>query len=66
MSSVARRLAHSGTAVIPNKVRYSVAGYAASAADRSGLTGGQWEECIEQVEGHTGVTPSLARGLGQG
>lgn len=68
MSSVARRLAHSGTAVIPNKVRYSVAGYASSAPDRSGLTGrGQWEECIERVEGHTGVTLSLARGLlGQG
>lgn len=68
MSSVARRLAHSGTAVIPNKVRYSVAGYAASAADRSGLTGkGQWEECIDRVEGQTGVTLSLARGLlGQG
>lgn len=64
MSSLARRLAHSSTAIIPNKVRYSVAGYAASAADRSGLTGkGQWEESIEQVEGHTGVTLSLARRL---
>jgi 2-polyprenyl-3-methyl-5-hydroxy-6-metoxy-1,4-benzoquinol methylase len=51
MSSLARRLAHSSTAIIPNKVRYSVTGYAAHAADRSGLTGkGQCEECIERVE----------------
>jgi SAM-dependent methyltransferase len=64
MSSLAGRLAHPGTAIIPNKVRYSVAGYAASAADRSGLTGkAQWEESIEQVEGHAGVTLSLARRL---
>jgi hypothetical protein len=45
-----------------------VAGYAATAADRSGHTGkGEWGECIERVEGHTGVTLSLTRGLlGQG
>jgi hypothetical protein len=45
-------------------VRYTVAGYAARAADRSGLTGqGQWEESIERVEAHTGVMLSPARRL---
>jgi SAM-dependent methyltransferase len=64
MSSLAKRLAHSSTAIIPNKVRYSVTGYAGSAADRAGLTSKrQWEESIERVEAHTGVTLSLARRL---
>ena len=57
-----RRLGHEGTAVVPNKVRYSVAGYDLGASDRSDATrAAEWNSHIANAERRAGMTFTAVR-----
>jgi SAM-dependent methyltransferase len=64
IGSLAARFGHSETVIIPNKVRYTVAGYHAGVRDRSHWTHRvEWETRIENVEHRSGLTFAAVRHL---
>lgn len=57
VASLAERFARPGAALIPDTVRYSVAGYCSTAADTGPETRrGEWTETLERIEGYTGIS----------
>jgi threonine dehydrogenase-like Zn-dependent dehydrogenase len=64
MSTLVKRHSHIETAIIPNRVRYSVAGYDCPLLDEGDSKRiVEWETHIENTERHTGVTFSALREL---
>jgi SAM-dependent methyltransferase len=64
IGSLVGRFGHANTVVIPNKVRYTVAGYNAGVRDRSHWTRRvAWETRIQNVERQTGMTFAAMRHL---
>jgi threonine dehydrogenase-like Zn-dependent dehydrogenase len=64
MSTLVKRHGHSKTAIIPNRVRYSVAGYDWTLFDDGDSKRiVEWKTHIENTERHTGVTFSALREL---
>jgi hypothetical protein len=64
MNTLVKRHGHSETAIIPNTVRYSVAGYdCPSLDDGKSKQIVEWETHVENTERHTGITFSALREL---
>jgi Ribosomal protein L11 methyltransferase (PrmA) len=64
IASLLARFGHKDTTIIPNKVRYMVAGYHAGVHDRSHWTSrAEWETRIENVERRMGLTFGVVRHL---
>jgi SAM-dependent methyltransferase len=64
IGSLVARFGHSATVMIPNKVRYTVAGYSAGVRDRRHWTRRiEWETRIQRVEHQTGMTFGAVRHL---
>jgi trans-aconitate methyltransferase len=64
IASLVARFGHADTVIIPNKVRYTVAGCRAGVQDRSHWTRRvEWETRIENVERQTGMTFAAVRHL---
>jgi SAM-dependent methyltransferase len=64
MGSLIDRFGHRETVIIPNKVRFTVAGYNAGIRDRSNWTRRvEWETRIQNVERQTGITFAAVRHL---
>src|SRR5438034_9745657 len=62
MNTLVKRHGHSKTAIIPNRVRYSVAGYDWTLFDDGDSKRiVEWKTHIENTERHTGVTFSALR-----
>lgn len=63
-SALLQRFGHSGTVVVPNKVRYTVAAYNAGARDRTGWTQhGEWDARVDNVERQAGISFRAVRQL---
>jgi SAM-dependent methyltransferase len=57
MASLVGRFGNPETAIIPNKIRFTVAGYNNGVRDRSNWTSRvEWETCTQNVERQTGMT----------